>query len=93
MKLRPGLSALEPEKKTSKEEEDSQNGDSTSSEGEAVVEETVTTNNGVTSPNSLPSVRIWGRAYNLVILITHLNICLYATCFWIQIGALPVSGC
>ena len=25
------------------------------------------------------------------VLITHVNVCLYATCFWIQIGVLPVS--
>ena len=43
-----------------------------------------TGNNGYT-------LRIAGRTFNSVILITHLNICLYATCFWIQIGALPVS--
>lgn len=29
--------------------------------------------------------------FNKVILSTHFNIFLYATCFWIQIGTLPVS--
>lgn len=49
-----------------------------------------------TSPNGLNNVYetvcIAGRTFKVVSLITHLNICLYATCFWIQIGALPVSG-
>ena len=37
------------------------------------------------------TVTIAGRTFNYVILTTHVNIFLYATCFWIQTGALPVS--
>lgn len=32
---------------------------------------------------------MFGRRFNKVILVTHVNIFLYATCFWIQTGALP----
>lgn len=35
--------------------------------------------------------KLFGRVFNSVIVATHVNICLYATCFWIQIGVLPVS--
>ncbi|ELU12622.1 hypothetical protein CAPTEDRAFT_166600 [Capitella teleta] len=38
---------------------------------------------------SFRTVRIGGRSFKVTSIITHLNICLYATCFWIQIGALP----
>ena len=34
---------------------------------------------------------ILGYQINKVVLIVHVNICIYATCFFIQIGALPVS--
>ena len=36
-------------------------------------------------------VTIFGWKCNKVILVTHINIFLYATCFWIQTGTLPVS--
>ena len=36
-------------------------------------------------------VTIMGRQFNSVILMTHFNIFLYAMCFWIQTGTLPVS--
>ncbi|KAK3087813.1 hypothetical protein FSP39_010977 [Pinctada imbricata] len=35
------------------------------------------------------TIHIAGRQFNLVILMTHLNIFMYATCFWIQTGTLP----
>ncbi|ESO83196.1 hypothetical protein LOTGIDRAFT_133911 [Lottia gigantea] len=34
-------------------------------------------------------ITIFGRQFNSVILLTHFNIFLYATCFWIQQGVLP----
>lgn len=40
---------------------------------------------------SIHDIKIAGRTFNKVILVTHLNIFLYSTCFWIQIGTLPVS--
>ena len=36
-------------------------------------------------------VSIFGWKFNRVILVTHINIFLYATCFWIQTGTLPVG--
>lgn len=39
------------------------------------------------------NVRFLGWTFNKVILITHVNIFLYSTCFWIQTGTLPVSKC
>ena len=36
-------------------------------------------------------VTIFGWKFNKVIAVTHINIFLYATCFWIQTGTLPVS--
>ena len=37
------------------------------------------------------AVTIWGRTFNSVMLMVHFNIFLYAMCFWIQTGTLPVS--
>lgn len=37
------------------------------------------------------SVRLFGWNLNKVIIVTHVNIFLYSTCFWIQTGTLPVS--
>ncbi|KAL3889099.1 hypothetical protein ACJMK2_001455 [Sinanodonta woodiana] len=34
-------------------------------------------------------IRLFGRDFNTVILVTHINIFLYASCFWIQTGTLP----
>ncbi|OWF38856.1 solute carrier family 22 member 18-like [Mizuhopecten yessoensis] len=34
-------------------------------------------------------IKIFGRSFNSTIVATHVNIFLYATCFWIQTGALP----
>lgn len=39
------------------------------------------------------NVRFLGWTFNKVILITHVNIFLYSTCYWIQTGTLPVSKC
>ena len=36
-------------------------------------------------------VTIFGWKFNKVIAVTHINIFLYATCFWIQTGTLPVG--
>ena len=36
------------------------------------------------------TVNIVGRKVNYVILLAHFNIFLYALCFWIQNGTLPV---
>jgi hypothetical protein len=41
--------------------------------------------------SSYSTVCIAGRTFKVISIVTHLNICLYATCFWIQIGSLPVS--
>ncbi|KAL3889020.1 hypothetical protein ACJMK2_001379 [Sinanodonta woodiana] len=35
------------------------------------------------------TIRLFGRDFNTVILVTHINIFLYASCFWIQTGTLP----
>ncbi|XP_069105931.1 LOW QUALITY PROTEIN: solute carrier family 22 member 18-like [Argopecten irradians] len=35
------------------------------------------------------NIKLLGRSFNTVIVATHVNIFLYATCFWIQTGALP----
>ena len=37
------------------------------------------------------NVRLFGWTFHRVILVTHVNIFLYSTCFWIQTGTLPVS--
>ena len=36
-------------------------------------------------------VTVFGWTFNKVIAVTHFNIFLYATCFWIQTGTLPVG--
>ncbi|XP_064597654.1 solute carrier family 22 member 18-like [Liolophura sinensis] len=35
------------------------------------------------------TLSLFGRTINFVVLVTHILIFLYATCFWIQTGALP----
>ncbi|KAK3588585.1 hypothetical protein CHS0354_001911 [Potamilus streckersoni] len=34
-------------------------------------------------------IQLFGRDFNKIILVTHINIFLYAACFWIQTGTLP----
>ena len=36
-------------------------------------------------------VKIFNFKVHKVVLVVHINIFLYATCFWIQTGTLPVS--
>ena len=36
-------------------------------------------------------IKIFRWSFNKVVFVTHLNICLYSTCFWIQTGTLPVG--
>ena len=42
--------------------------------------------------SNMHTVTIAGRTFNKVVMMTHFNIFLYAACFWIQAGVLPVSG-
>ena len=38
------------------------------------------------------NVTVFGWTFNKVIAVIHLNIFLYATCFWIQTGTMPVGN-
>lgn len=53
--------------------------------------ETSEKNTSVPHLTSSSDIAIGKWKFNKVILSTHFNIFLYATCFWIQIGTLPVS--
>lgn len=53
--------------------------------------EAETSEKSIASPHHASEIRIGKWKINKVILSTHFNIFLYATCFWIQIGTLPVS--
>jgi hypothetical protein len=49
-----------------------------------------TSDNNIAASHYAGEIRIGKWKFNRVILSTHFNIFLYATCFWIQIGTLPV---
>ncbi|CAL1535727.1 unnamed protein product [Lymnaea stagnalis] len=40
-------------------------------------------------PADVPKVRIFGRSFNKVVLMTHFNIFLYSTAFWVQNAVFP----
>lgn len=50
-----------------------------------------TERDGQKSKNLNRSITIFGRSFNYILLLTHFNIFLYAACFFIQVGTLPVS--
>ena len=46
----------------------------------------------VTLITDLPTIKVLGRTFSRTSVLVHFNIVLYAACFWIQIGVLPVSS-
>ena len=43
------------------------------------------------TPHSANVIKILRWSFNKVVFVTHINIFLYSTCFWIQTGTLPVG--
>ena len=41
-------------------------------------------------PEKPDEVKVFGWRFNKAVFVTHINIFLYSTCFWIQTGTLPV---
>ena len=65
----------------------------TLNEGEMKADENgqIEENEASQKPGDKYEMNLFGFKFNTVIAVTHVNIFLYATCFWIQTGALPVS--
>lgn len=41
----------------------------------------------------LPTISIFGKIFDRTVLHTHFNVVMYATCLWMQVGAIQVSFC
>ena len=62
------------------------------SAGEPLHDADITTDEDTDKTSKVDDVNIFGKKINKVIFMVHLNICLYAASFFIQVGTLPVSG-